>query len=105
MKYRLKELRESEKLTQQELANDLGLNSVTYSNYENENREPPIETLIKIADYYGVSLDYLLKRNTNIKFYYITNDQKEKAICELAKRLNPESKDRVIGYITCLLNE
>lgn len=56
---RLKSLRKSYKLSQQELANRLNLNRVTYSQYETGRREPDLETLQKIADFYKVSLDYL----------------------------------------------
>jgi transcriptional regulator with XRE-family HTH domain len=58
---RLKSLREAKNLTQKDLAQVLGLNSKsTITNYEQNDREPDYETLIKIAKYFGVSTDYLL---------------------------------------------
>lgn len=59
---RLKELRLEKRLTQAEIAKALGLNSVTYLRYEKSQREPPLELLITIADYYDVTLDYLFGR-------------------------------------------
>ena len=59
---RLKELRFENRLTQAEIAKALGLNSVTYLRYEKSQREPPLELLITIADYYDVTLDYLFGR-------------------------------------------
>jgi transcriptional regulator with XRE-family HTH domain len=59
---RLKALREDNDLTQEELAKILHINRSTLSNYENIGREPNYTLLIKIADYFNVSLDYLLGR-------------------------------------------
>lgn len=57
---RLKELREEKGLTQKQVAAALYLNSVTYLHYEKSQREPPLSVLINMADYFGVSTDYLL---------------------------------------------
>lgn len=64
---RLKELREAHKLTQTQIAIELGTKQSTYSNWENGIREPDIKTLIEIADYYKISIDSLIGRNTNKK--------------------------------------
>ena len=61
----LRELRNNSKLTQTELANSLGLAFSTISMYERGEREPDFETLEAIADYFNVSLDYLLERTNN----------------------------------------
>lgn len=57
---RLKELREERGYTQKQLAEKLGINSVTYLHYEKEQREPPLALLADISRIYGVSVDYLL---------------------------------------------
>lgn len=57
---RLKELREEVGLTQKQLAEQLGINSVTYLHYEKEQREPPLALLADMAQFYSVSVDYLL---------------------------------------------
>ena len=57
---RLKELREERGLTQRQLAERLGINSVTYLHYEKDQREPPLALLTDFAKFYGVSVDYLL---------------------------------------------
>lgn len=59
---RLKELRQKKGLTQQEIADLLHVNRVTYTNWEKGNREPNFETIIKIADLLEVSLDWLFGR-------------------------------------------
>jgi len=62
MKFRLKELRKQRGISQLKLAIDLNMNQNTISRYENLEREADYNTLIKFADYFGVSLDYLLGR-------------------------------------------
>ena len=62
MEFRLKYLRKTRKISQLRLALDLNMNQNTISRYENLEREADYETLIKFADYFDVSLDYLLGR-------------------------------------------
>ncbi len=59
---RLKQLRKERKITQLKLAMDLGLNQNTISRYETGEREADYKTLIMFADYFDVSVDYLLER-------------------------------------------
>ena len=60
---RLLELRKREKLSQVAAAKVLNLGSRTYQYYESGEREPPLSTLIRLADFYGVTLDYLAGRS------------------------------------------
>ena len=62
MEFRLKKLRKERKISQLKLALDLNMNQNTISRYENMEREADYETLVKFADYFNVSLDYLLGR-------------------------------------------
>lgn len=62
MKFRLKELRKKRKISQLKLALDLNMSQNSISRYETGEREADYETLIKFADYFDVSLDYLLGR-------------------------------------------
>ena len=62
---KLKEIRKSKKISQLKLAIDLNMNQNTISRYETGEREPGINELIKIADYFNVSIDYLLERTDN----------------------------------------
>ncbi|MBR6108473.1 MAG: helix-turn-helix transcriptional regulator [Clostridia bacterium] len=59
---RLKELRKKRHITQLKLAMDLGLNQNSVSRYETGEHEADYKTLIAIADYFNVSIDYLLER-------------------------------------------
>lgn len=65
MIFRLKELREAKHLSQVRLAMELNLSQNSISRYENLEREAGYETLIMLADYFHVSLDYLLGRTDN----------------------------------------
>ncbi len=62
---RLKKLRQNHNLRQVDLADILGLAQTTITNYENNDRFPGQKTLKEIADYFNVSLDYLLGRTSN----------------------------------------
>ena len=57
---RLKDLREDNDLKQKELAEYLHIKQNPYSQYENGQRQLPIDILIKLAKYYKVSTDYIL---------------------------------------------
>ena len=62
---KLKELRLAEKLTQQQLSDELKIPRVNYTRYENDSVRPDYETLLKIADYYDISLDDIFSRKMN----------------------------------------
>lgn len=60
MRYqRIKDLREDTDLSQRQLAEELGMNLITYGRYERGLRDVPFSIAIRLAKYYGVSLDYL----------------------------------------------
>lgn len=61
---RLRDLREDADKTQSQIAGMLGIDQRTYSNYETGKREIPVHLLIVLADYYQVSLDYLVGRKS-----------------------------------------
>ena len=88
---KIKELRKQNHKTQLEIANAIQIAQTTYSGYETEQRTPDIETLKKIADYYGVSLDYLCEHETkNIAEFGVLNDAQLMAVKILLQL--PESK-------------
>lgn len=65
MIFRLKELRKKRHISQVKLSMDLNMNQNTISRYENCIREADYQTLILFADYFNVSIDYLLGRTDN----------------------------------------
>ena len=60
---RLKDLREDNDLKQSQIAQMLNIRQNTYSQYENQKRDIPLEALWKLADFYGTSIDYLVGRS------------------------------------------
>lgn len=62
---RLKQLRHQRGISQLKLAMDLGMNQNSISRYESGEREADYQTLIRLADYFNVSIDYLLERTEN----------------------------------------
>lgn len=65
---RLKELRQKAGISQLKLAMDLSMNQNSISRYETGTREADYATLIKFADYFHVSIDYLLERTDDPTF-------------------------------------
>ena len=60
MQLRLKELREARRLSQQTVADNIGCSAVAYSRYETGKREPSIDTLIRMSEFFGVSVDFII---------------------------------------------
>ena len=59
---RMKSLRKDRGLTQKQVADFLAINMRTYQYYEADDHRPDIETLMALADFYGVTIDYLVGR-------------------------------------------
>ena len=64
---RLKDLRENSDKLQREIAKELGISQQYYSQYELGHFTIPVELLIKLADMYNVSIDYITERTNNKK--------------------------------------
>jgi transcriptional regulator with XRE-family HTH domain len=78
---RIKALRLNKKMTQQDIALLLGITRQAYAKYENDQSEPDNHTLKTLADYYHVSIDYLLGRtddseeNPKGEMYFFDKDK------------------------------
>ena len=66
---RIRDLREDRDLSQKQVASMLGMSQTGYSKYETGENDIPTAVLIKLADFYDTSIDYLLSR-TNVKKRY-----------------------------------
>lgn len=98
---RLKKLRNERNLTQEEAAKRLGIVRSTYSNYESGKREPDFDTTKLLANFFEVSVDYLLGK-TESRF---TNDQARNAAIEAYNRLPPEKKKLIDDMIRALTDQ
>ena len=68
LKERIKELRQRKGVTQKALGEALGITSIAEQRYEYGERIPNLKMLVALADYFDVSLDYLVGRSPNPKF-------------------------------------
>jgi transcriptional regulator with XRE-family HTH domain len=101
---KLKTLRKNLKLTQKQVAKEIGLNVETYANYEVGRREPDNKMLVKLADFFNVSLDELLGRECkmiNVNFL----EKEQKSIVEAVMQLNRENLLKVEAYTLSKLED
>ena len=71
---RIRDLREDRDLTQTQIAKILGMSQTGYSKYETGENDLPTSILIKLSDYYGVSIDYILGMTDEPKRYPAIKD-------------------------------
>jgi len=100
---RLKELRKTKDITQEELAKQLQLSPSTIGMYETGRREPDFETLQRIADYFHVSTDYILgreeKRSPFAALPVVGN------IIKTLAALSPQKQEQAASYIAFLAQD
>ena len=98
----MKELRKEKKLSQEEIAKKINVSQRTYSNYENGQREPSIETLIKLAEFYNITLDTLAGIETK-KLEPLT--EKERYIIHKFRELKKTYQDKIEERIETFLEQ
>ena len=99
----LQKIRKELKKTQLEVAKQLFIDPTTMCNYEKGKSEPSIETLIKLANYYNVSLDYLVGREQS-KEIITTNYKEKKELLLISEKLNSNNFQKLLIYGTALLD-
>lgn len=89
---RLKQLRKSKNLRQEQVARLIGVNKSAISSYENNLRQPSFDILVRLADLYRVSTDYLLGQ-TNIRSIDLTGltDEDAVLVCELVASMSQKN--------------
>jgi transcriptional regulator with XRE-family HTH domain len=105
MGQRLRELRLRRKISQEEVARHIGITRSAYSHYEINNRQPVYETLIKLAAYFDVSLDYIIGgAHSNAKAELtVTSDTRE--IISLFQHMSQEQRKKSITLINDLIRQ
>ena len=99
---RLKELRLEKSLYQKDVAAYLGIDRTTYVKYECGVSDPPIETLIKLCNFYSVSLDYLVGRSVNKEVPADEADRARKEVLDILMGLSQEEVQRVGDFVAGL---
>ena len=89
---KIKELREEEDITQRELSKIIGASSESISQYERGQQTPKPQTLIKLADHFNVSIDYIFGR-ADAKNSYILEKYKD-------KNLDVDTINKIIEILT-----
>ena len=90
---RLKRLLQSMHLSQEQVARLLGVDRSTISSYESNVRQPPLDTLSRIADVFGVSTDYLLGRTSDLSFGLFDLSGEDKALLnQMASKLMEKNR-------------
>lgn len=74
---RIKDMREDRDIKQKDIAKFLGVHQTTYSSYELGKLEIPLEHLVRLAEYYNTSVDYLLRITDEQKPYIRNKGKKE----------------------------
>lgn len=104
---RLKELRIEKGLSQLKVSSSIGRNNKSYSCYELEQRQMDYETLIAVADFFDVSIDYLLGRTENKRFLASIDENEKGFVCSadekelvlLYRQLSNEQKQFARGFL------
>ena len=99
---KLKDTRKKHNYTQSQIANYIQTSQQTYSDYENGKTQPTIETLIKLADFYHVSLDELVGRPTSLINKMLLTD-KERSIIEKVLAMNLKQQELTEFYIDTMM--
>ena len=93
----LRKLREDAGISQKALAEAIGVSQQSVNKYENHNIEPDIETLIRIADYFETSVDYLVGHSTvrrKIEEYHAFQlNENESRLVEAYRTLTPRQRE------------
>ncbi|MBE6837326.1 MAG: helix-turn-helix transcriptional regulator [Ruminococcus sp.] len=91
---RLKLLRTQKKIMQKDLCDEINVVITTYAGYENGKHEPPSEILVRLADFYNVSLDYIVGRTDNPKGIFAEEENKDlsERVAQLEKLFKESQK-------------
>ncbi len=103
----LKKLRAESKTSQAVLAEAIGVTQQSINKYENHNVEPDIESLRRMADYFGTTIDYIVGHSElrykveDIQNYALNDDEAE--FIASYRRLTPSQREAVIGVMRAFL--
>lgn len=101
---RLRELRKVNNISQQKLSSYLNFGYTAIANYESGRNQPSLDTVKKIAQYFDVTVDYLIgasdyqRRGNEIT-------EKEAELLEIFRRMNEEEKDALLKVVNLMFRE
>lgn len=105
----LKKLREARGLSQEKLGNEFFLSQQSIYRYETKDSEPTLETLKKMADFFGTSVDYLIghtdinRKIEELTEYHLSSE--ELKLIQTLKALNAKERQKVLRVIELILEK
>ena len=103
----LKKLRKNAGISQKQLADSIGVSQQSINKYENHRIEPDIDTMVKIADYFETSVDYLIGHSTirrkieSTQEYALNAD--ECSLIAQYRKLSAKKRNSILSVIDCYL--
>jgi transcriptional regulator with XRE-family HTH domain len=98
---RLFELRNEKSLSQRDMAKIMNIGQGTFNNWENGNTQPSIEQLIALANYFGVSVDYLIGNSDDLGVIsYKSMSEENSKLISLLYNVSPQLKQAIITILT-----
>ncbi len=98
---KLKELRKEKGISLKELGSVVGVAESTMSLYENGKRQPDYETLLKLAEYFGVTVDYLLRGGNEFERL----PEELVILNRSAKKMSPENRKKLLEMAKVMFKE
>ena len=103
----LRYLRKEQNFSMKQLGEIIGVSESTISLYENGHRQPDFNTLIKLADYFNVTIDYLIGRENNYELTQTSEQlptltQFENELLSLFRKMDIHAQNKLIGYAYAL---
>lgn len=102
---KLKELRTSRGVLQKDLADYIGVSRAMISQYETGDKQPSRDTVQKIAEYFGVTVDYLLGNKSSLDDLEQEFPEGVQVLRRATKELTPEAKAKMIKLMKAFLEE
>lgn len=98
---KLRELRKEKGISLKELGAEMGVAESTMSLYENGKRQPDYETLLKLAEFFGVTVDYLLRGDDNFERL----PEELVILNRNAKKMSPEKRQKLLEMARVMFKE
>lgn len=96
-------LRKNAKISQENLAKQIGLTKANIGFYETGRTEPSINTLIKLADYFGCSVDYLLDHRTSGVIHLDSFTPEQQNVIKLMQEMTSDQVSQLSAYASFLV--
>lgn len=101
----LRQLRKQKKINQATLADAIGMSQATIASWEKGTRKPDAETVAQLADYFGVTIDYLMGRDETAHQQPEPVDEQLQLFRSLLSQMNDDQRERAAEYMRFLISQ